>query len=411
MHGKGHGARARQEPGTEGRTGLRAEAGRIPELDGIRGIAIGMVLIAHCFAIVSRPGSALAYALVPLRLDWTGVDLFFVLSGFLIGGILLDARGSSNYFRVFYTRRFFRIVPIYAAFLLCVALAMYLSSVGMIGRYEEIFGGRLPWWYFATFLQNIGMSIHKVWGTFPLGVTWSLAVEEQFYLTLPLVIRFLDRRALLRFILFAIVAAPLLRLFFFHRDPAHLFAWYTLMPCRADALLLGVLGAMATRDPRWRGWLLENRKYLSLALVILLTGDALLVWLSPAPEMRLMATAGFTWLALTYLSVLLYAVLYPSCWISQCLRWSWLRGLGVIAYSAYLFHEFFLGMFFGRVPWLYSWHDAGLSVIVLVVTISFCRLSWVYFEKPLVTIGHRTRYEFSAAGLVRTAPAVPAEGG
>src|SRR5258707_15733453 len=106
---------------------------RIPELDGIRGIAIRMVLIAHFFLIVSRPGSALAYALVPLRLDWTGVDLFFVLSGFLIGGILLDARGSSNYFRVFYTRRFFRIVPIYAAFLLCVALAMYLSSVGLIG--------------------------------------------------------------------------------------------------------------------------------------------------------------------------------------------------------------------------------------------------------------------------------------
>src|SRR5260370_8388880 len=266
MHGKGNGGRARQEPGTAGRTGLRAEAGRIPELDGMRGIGIGMGVMGECFAMVSRPGSALAYALVPLRLDWTGVDLFFVLSGFLIGGILLDARGSSNYFRVFYTRRFFRIVPIYAAFLLCVALAMYLSRVGMIGRYEEIFGGRLPWAYFVTFLQNIGMCLYNMWGTFPLAVTWSLAVEEQFYLTLPLVIRFLDRRALLRFILFAIVAAPLLRLFFFHRDPAHLFAWYTLMPCRADALLLGVLGAIAARDPRWRGWLLGNRSYLSLPL-------------------------------------------------------------------------------------------------------------------------------------------------
>src|SRR5260370_41846538 len=107
-------------------------SGRIPELDGIRGIAIGMVLIAHFFLVVSRPGSALAYALVPLRLDWTGVDLFFVLSGFLIAGILLDARGSSNYFRVFYTRRFFRIVPIYAAFLLCLPSAVDLSSVGVI---------------------------------------------------------------------------------------------------------------------------------------------------------------------------------------------------------------------------------------------------------------------------------------
>jgi peptidoglycan/LPS O-acetylase OafA/YrhL len=74
-----------------------------------------------------------------------------------------------------------------------------------------------------------------------------------------------------------------------------------------------------------------------------------------------------------------------------------------------LFHEFFLGLFFGRVPWLYSWHDAGLSVVVLLVTISFCRLSWVYFEKPLVKIGHGTSYEFSGIGIARTA-AAPVEG-
>jgi len=73
-------------------------SGRVPELDGIRGIAIGMVLIAHFFLVVSRPGSPLAYALVPLRLDWSGVDLFFVLSGFLIGGILLDAGNLQTIF-------------------------------------------------------------------------------------------------------------------------------------------------------------------------------------------------------------------------------------------------------------------------------------------------------------------------
>jgi peptidoglycan/LPS O-acetylase OafA/YrhL len=123
-----------------------------------------------------------------------------------------------------------------------------------------------------------------------------------------------------------------------------------------------------------------------------------------------MASVGFTWLALTYLVFLLYALLYRDSWISHRLRWSWLRGLGIIAYGTYLFHEFFLGMFFRRVPWLYSWRDVGLSVIVLIVTIIFCRLSWVYFEKPLVKIGHRTSYEFGAAGLARTTPA-PAEGG
>src|SRR6267143_4059987 len=121
---------------------------RILELDGIRGIAIGMVLVAHFLEIVSRPGSPLAYALVPLRLTWSGVDLFFVLSGFLIGGILLDARESSNYFRVFYTRRFFRIVPIYAVLLLFVGFVRYLSDAGIIRGFSEIFVWRLPWWYF-----------------------------------------------------------------------------------------------------------------------------------------------------------------------------------------------------------------------------------------------------------------------
>src|SRR5712691_11866784 len=283
---------------------------RIPELDGIRGIAIGMVLIAHHFEVVSRPGSGLAYALVPLRLDWSGVDLFFVLSGFLIGGILLDARESSNYFRVFYTRRFFRIVPIYAVLLLSASFIRHLADAGTIRGFNEIFVGRLPWWYFATFLQNIGMSIHKTWGTFPLGVTWSLAVEEQFYLTLPLLIRFLNRRALLRFMLFAIAGAPLLRAFFFHRDPLNFFPWYTLMPCRADSLLLGVLGAIVLREPRVRGWLLDHRRFSTLTLGFFLAGTAFLGWRSPTPFGRLMVTAGFTWLGLTYLAFLLYALLY-----------------------------------------------------------------------------------------------------
>src|SRR5260370_16118577 len=156
-------------------------SGRIPELDGIRGIAIGMVLISHFFAIVSRPGSPLAYSLVPLRLDWSAVALFFVLSGFLIGGILLDARESSNYFRVFYTRRFFRIVPIYVVLLVSASFVRYLADAGMIRGYGEIFAGRLSWWYFPAFLQNIGMSIQQVWGTLPLAPAWSLAVEEPFY--------------------------------------------------------------------------------------------------------------------------------------------------------------------------------------------------------------------------------------
>jgi len=88
---------------------------RIPELDGMRGSAIAMVLLWHYLMLGPRfsptPGTFFSRLMVWQRLTWTGVDLFFVLSGFLIGGILIDARKSGNYFRVFYTRRFFRTSP------------------------------------------------------------------------------------------------------------------------------------------------------------------------------------------------------------------------------------------------------------------------------------------------------------
>jgi peptidoglycan/LPS O-acetylase OafA/YrhL len=86
-------------------------AGRIPELDGIRGLAILLVLILHY--IVEGLGSSHSFAAQALRLSWSGVDLFFVLSGFLIGGILLDAKQSDAYYRTFYLRRISRILPLY----------------------------------------------------------------------------------------------------------------------------------------------------------------------------------------------------------------------------------------------------------------------------------------------------------
>src|SRR5882762_114777 len=216
-------------------------SGRIPELDGIRGIAIGMVLIAHFFLVVSRPGSPLAYALVPLRLDWSGVDLFFVLSGFLIGGILLDNREATNYFRVFYTRRFFRILPAYFRCVSVVYLLMRLIESGTITRLSFLSSiNVLPWAPHLPFLQNLWLAATNA-GVI-LVITWSLAIEEQFYLTLPLLVRFLSPKRLLTLVCVVIVAAPLLRLTLTLMWPGHPWAAFALLPCRADSLMLGVLG-------------------------------------------------------------------------------------------------------------------------------------------------------------------------
>src|ERR1700722_14219468 len=173
---------------------------RIPELDGIRGIAIAMVGVYHYFVQPMQfvPGSALAYLKAACRLTWSGVDLFFVLSGFLIGGILLDSRDRPDYFRSFYTRRFFRIVPIYAATLMLTHPLMGWSGMHQVGR----------WWVYPLFLQHFWMAAASDFGLW--GVTWSLAVEEQFYLTLAAIIRYL--RSTLPWVIGAgIVGAPIIR--------------------------------------------------------------------------------------------------------------------------------------------------------------------------------------------------------
>src|SRR6266404_5341022 len=126
--------------------GTSRSSTRITELDGIRGLAIALVVAYHYFFLIiaSRPASALSYALAIGRFTWTGVDLFFVLSGFLIGGILLDARNSSNYFRVFYTRRFYRIIPLYAVWLLFVTLTLTAMKFGLVRESYWLLKDSLP---------------------------------------------------------------------------------------------------------------------------------------------------------------------------------------------------------------------------------------------------------------------------
>ncbi len=172
-----------------------------PELDGIRGIAILAVLLSHTILSLgvfpikhphTTAGGLLVYVLVP---GWGGVDLFFALSGFLITGILLRARTKATYFRSFYARRVLRIFPIYY-----LTLAVSLLA----GILWPTFGVHLP----ATNLERISFFLYlqnwpifwqgwlgltSIWG----GVFWSLAVEEQFYLIWPTLVRFCTLRFML----------------------------------------------------------------------------------------------------------------------------------------------------------------------------------------------------------------------
>jgi len=374
---------------------------RIPELDGIRGIAIAMVVMWHYFVspVVPTRGTLLYYLHAAGYLTWTGVDLFFVLSGFLIGGILLDSREAPNYFRVFYLRRFFRIVPLYVVWLALTCLVLHAVQVGLFpASFRSLLTDRFTMIPYAFYLQNFWMAARNNLGGYSSGGTWSLAIEEQFYLTLPLIIRFAARRRLVWIVAAGIAAAPLLRIIIFFLSPHHRMAAFVLMPCRADSLLLGVLGALLVRDDGWRTKLQKNRVAHTVLLIILIFGAG---WLSKHGVGQLtlqMSSVGYTWMAAFYLCVLLFALVHPGSWLGSCLRWRWLRWLGTIAYGVYLFHMPIL-LAINALVWnspLEEIRNIGgviANVAALALTLLVCRVSWIYFEKPLIGIGHRATFK------------------
>jgi peptidoglycan/LPS O-acetylase OafA/YrhL len=371
---------------------------RIPELDGLRGIAISLVIILHYFTaalMVHRP-HPLAYLQIATRLSWSGVDLFFILSGFLIGGILLDARPSASYFKVFYLRRFCRIFPIYFIFLGIVAFGYWFIYPSHRSTMDWLFGYPMRWYSYPTFTQNLWMTKWNYIGPVSLSITWSLAVEEQFYLTLPALIRFV-RSSVLPYVLGAgILAAPLLRIALIIWRPQAQTALYVLLPCRMDALLLGVLAAYFFRKPGFVQAMYARRKSLWTLFALLAAG---LVYFTTTSNFFSipMATVGYDWLALFYLTALILALVHSQSWLARMLRWRWLMSFATIAYGAYLFHYLIYGLCMAYLRdaegGLQNIPDLLVTLFALALTIVLTTLSWRYFEKPIVRWGHRLKYE------------------
>jgi len=374
---------------------------RVPELDGLRGLAIALVIVFHCFYLTSAPltSPVLSRLRAALATTWSGVDLFFVLSGFLIGGILLDARLSRNYFQVFYVRRFFRIVPIYFAVLALLPCALLPAARFSSHDFSWLAADALPSYAYWAFAQNLWMSYFLNLGANPLKVTWSLAIEEQFYLTLPVLIRLFTAARIKMLVLLGICAAPLLRVALGLAYPHNWVARFALMPCRADALLLGVLAAIALREDLWRQKIQRCSRSLLLLLSALFLGVlALTIW-SPSVGGPVTQSLGYSWLAFFYALLLVYALTRPSGAVSRVLRTGWLRWLGSIAYGVYLLHQSVQGFLFALIwnsaPQITGFRTLFTSVLSVAVTLAIARLSWRFFEAPLVKLGHRSRYEFA----------------
>lgn len=375
------------------------DSSRYQQLDGIRGIAIFLVLVCHYVASSLEPESSPLASFVAgsLSLTWSGVDLFFVLSGFLIGGILLDNRESPYYFKTFYFRRFCRIVPLYIGwiflYLLLTGLAPALTSSP---PYNRIFQDTLPLWSYLTFTQNFAMVSAGTYGSVWLGITWSLAIEEQFYLTLPLMIRFISIRKLPYVLVTFIASAPILRLLVILIPPHIPGQNYVLMPTRADALLLGVLAAYAMRQESAAQYLRDHLKALYVALSILLGGAIVLTIIPPFYAALAVNSYGYSILALLYCCVILIAMTEKEGVVSRLTKTPWLCKLGIIAYGVYLFHEAINwsahAFFLNHVPQLQTIPDFFVTAIALLITIPLAYLSWNLYEKRIVAIGHSSRY-------------------
>lgn len=213
-------------------------------LDGIRGVAVLLVLMTHMALPIMQSdeyGILLNKLFFFLKTGWTGVDLFFVLSGLLITKGLIDAKnqGSKNFFINFFAKRFLRIFPLYYLFL--VILKFLLVHAGELGEFWESQISILPFSHFLFYIQNFSIAYVGKWPG-PLGITWSLAIEEHFYLIWPFLVYYLDKRRLNYIILLAIIGAMCSRLIV-NQSSFHL-ASYVLSFCRMDTLLYGAFIAI-----------------------------------------------------------------------------------------------------------------------------------------------------------------------
>jgi len=379
-----------------------AEA-RDPRLDGLRGLAIGLVLLFHAtrFGVVATPGQRAALE-VP-ALGWSGVDLFFVLSGFLITGILLRTRGSSTYYRSFYARRALRIFPLYYAVLVFWIAIAPRVAVDVDGVSRPL-GAPVaqPFWYWA-YLTNVGVIV-RGGSSHLLDVTWSLAIEEHFYLLWPWVVLHASDRRLLGICAGTAVGALALRAaaiaFGAPPDTAYMFT-----PCRLDTLATGAALAVLAARPDGLRRLAGPAPIAfaaSLALVALASSlggvaDPLARGRSPG-----MQTAGFTLLCTAWGSLLVWLVTAGvDAPIARLFESAPLRSLGRYSYAIYLVHlpiALWVQQRIGEdaVRRHFAWAQLGGFAATAALSYLLARVSWALLEEPMLRL--KRRFPYRVAG-------------
>jgi peptidoglycan/LPS O-acetylase OafA/YrhL len=365
----------------------------IIEIDGLRGIAILLVLMTHLW-----PGSGSAAALQPLMAGgWIGVDLFFVISGFLIMGILIDTKGSPGYYRNFYARRILRIFPLYYCFLGAVFIGMPMIQGASYG--ESQFGQEAgsPLWY-LFYLTNFREALGGEGIPRFIRPLWSLAIEEQFYLLFPVVVAAISLRALTRLLAGLVAFAFVLRVTLLLAWPDNHHLQYLLTPTRFDTIALGSLAAIMIRH---QGSQARLQRILPLA-PWLAVGLLVLVGSRTGFDRRSvdLRTWGYSAIALAFTLLVVWTVRNAGKSTLQWLRNGVLCLFGRLCYGIYVLHlaaALVAGKLISAVipPLaLISWLEFPVAVAAALLA---AWISWRGLEEPILRLKRRFEYRSATA--------------
>ncbi|HEY3933396.1 MAG TPA: acyltransferase [Gemmatimonadales bacterium] len=368
---------------------VREVRGHIRELDGLRGIAILLVIVHHYWP---ETGPWSTWKRLP-HLGWIGVDLFFVISGLLIAGILLDTKNASGFFSSFYARRALRIFPLYYVVLLASFILIPLLQGGTWAGSEFVRQSGSPVWY-LFYQGNLREAIVGHEPAYVLAPLWSLAIEEQFYLLFPLLVFTTPRRLLRRLLVGMLIFAPLFRIATALIWPANERIQYLATPSRVDVLAVGCLLALGLRE----GWLKIPDRVLQRALLAGLAIVAVVFAANGFDRTSMFGrTAGYTLIGGFLATLVLWAVTHRESASTAWLRWAPLRGLGKICYGVYLLQrpmQVVVGKVLEHFRIAVDSTSLWYMAMLMGVTFATAATSWFAFEKPLLKLKRR----FSVSG-------------